>query len=59
MITAAGRVWILWEVAEINDKLNKLLKDYFAGPSIAVHDEIHRLRERRSDLEDKLGLTDV
>jgi hypothetical protein len=59
MISPAGRVWILWEIAEINDKLNKLLKSYFAAPSIADHNEIFRLRARRTELEDKLGLKNV
>lgn len=46
---------IRWELANINNRLNKLLKDTIAmGPRNSLTTEIHELRSRRDQLLAKL-----
>lgn len=46
---------IRWELAEINNRLNKALKTAIAaGPRQSTADTIHNLRSRRDELLAKL-----
>jgi hypothetical protein len=53
---ANQRQTVLWELAELNDTLARILKRYCVQPTATDRDDIFRLREKRAKLETKLGL---
>lgn len=55
MLTAKAKTEIRWELAEINNRLNKALKTAIAaGPRQSTNNVIHELRTRRDALLVKL-----
>lgn len=53
---------IRWQLADINNRLNKLLKEAIVvGPrhSTDINNRIHELRELRSQLEYRIQVIDV
>lgn len=55
MLTAEAKTDIRWELADINNRLNKALKQAFAsGPRLSTDNAIHELRARRDTLMAKL-----
>ncbi len=55
MLTAEAKTQIRWELAEINNSLNKALKDACAaGPRQSTENLIHELRSRRDTLMQRL-----
>jgi hypothetical protein len=58
-MTRIQRQMLLWQIAEINHTLTHELKRYCVLPTSYVRDEIFRLREKRAQLETKLGFPNV